>query len=232
MTPEKLFFQISRFVFLVLAAVTLVGVVFSVFLYTLRTAQATQDHRTVPPRPEVSATDIKQKLVPFAPASASTTAPTPFGRAASPLTKMKEKYPSVSNIWELMQLFGYGSQADCDAVTNCIDEAEETVKELAGAGAARDEAAAYVDNAITVLTPIKASDRRAAFSVYHNERMRLLTSWASEVKSQVAADIVRKAEAERQALKAIIIAAGAFVTFLLTCQLLAILAIERNTRAR
>jgi len=133
----------------------------------------------------------------------------PFGRVVLPDKKLASSFPDA-NIAGLLDLLGR-DQPVIQNIAKCIDDAE-------GRG---DKAREYVENAIEILQGVAdAAMRPTAFDVYHRERLR-------QVPLMQAARSAASAKTQLMAISA----AALFMGFLQITLILAVFAVERNTRS-
>ncbi len=205
---SKVFFPLARIVFLILGVLVLVATIGSVGL------AAYYGHRIIlPGGAHVAPKFIAARLTPFGQAEkqdgqASTD---PFGRAMAPLDTLEMKFRGAANLIERM------TQKDASAQREAIPFLDEKLGQAVANG---DNADDYLANATQVLDAVENPRlRKTALDIYHNERMAAL---AKARENQALA-------MTRAGLFGISAAIG--LGYLLVLSLLmAVLAVERNTR--
>lgn len=207
----KYFFPMARYAFLLVAIVAVcVAVAFGLKALSLRAPLPPPQKVYVDPQPLVEAT----KPFSTAAAPASRAPGDPFSKAVPPEEKIAARFPG-SGAETLLPLLGttpdYSNLAD--QLTNLIEAAEE----------GGDSPQSYVANAVDVLNAVDANLRIKTMNAFHEKRLRAIAQ---------AAEDRERAIAQRQAgfVYSSGVAGIGLVAALLVSLILAVLAVERNTR--
>jgi hypothetical protein len=198
----RYFFPFSRVLFLV-AALLATG---AVFWYA---AQAISYSASLGKDVRIDPQSIASEVQPFKAATNSGT-PSPFGTAVPPDRKLSEKYPRT----KLVEVFKalppqLQTTANADSLLFKVQEAEvhgDTAKE-------------YADNAAQVLAAVPDQLRAEAFTTFHGKRIAAL-------EERKAEEFKNKTESWRS----LMVAGFSVLAILQISLILAVLAIERNTR--